>query len=123
MQVESKLSSGQVRCPVILPFITKQTKVLFNFLIFVFYLAITLKMTGSSETGFDIKVLVEGSYKTSSKLWATIREEFFWNSMKAEYIEIIDVGGILSCKIRLAGHKVALIQVVIDIDANEIEAI
>jgi hypothetical protein len=42
MQIESKLSGGQVRCPVVLPFITKQAKVLFNFLVLAFYFAVIL---------------------------------------------------------------------------------
>jgi hypothetical protein len=66
-------------------------------------------MVGSSETNFDTKVLIEGSYETSSKLRTTIREDHFWNLMEVEYVGVIDVSGTLSCKIRLAGHEVALI--------------
>jgi hypothetical protein len=112
-----------VRCPVTLLFITKQAKVLFDFLVLAFHFAVTLKMVGSSETGLNTKALVESSHKTGSKLWAVIREDLLWNSVKAEYIRVIDVSGTLGCKIGLAGHKVALIQVVIDVDTDGIEAI
>jgi hypothetical protein len=123
MQVESKLSGKQVRCPVVLPFITKQAEVLFDFLILVFHFAVTLRMVGSSETGLDTKVFVESSYETSSKLWATIREDLFWNSVKAEYIRVVGISSTLGCKVRLAGHKVVLIQVVVNINADGIKAV
>jgi hypothetical protein len=109
-------------CPVILPFITKQVKVLFDFLIFAFHFAITLRMVGSSEAGLDTKALVESSHKTSSKLQAAIREDLPRDSVEAEYIEVVDVSS-TSCKIRLAGHEVALVQVMIDVDANGIKAV
>jgi hypothetical protein len=120
---KSKLSSGQVRCPVVLLFITKQAKVLFNFLVLAFHFAITLRMVGSSETGLNTKALVKGSHETGSKLWATIGEDLLWNSMKAEYVRVMDVSSTLSCKIRLAGHEVALIRVVIDVDTDGVETI
>jgi hypothetical protein len=65
-----------VRCPVVLLFITKQAKVLFNFLVLALHFAVILRMVGSSEAGLDTKTLVESSYKTGSKLWAAIREDF-----------------------------------------------
>jgi hypothetical protein len=98
-----------MRCPVALPFITKQAKVLFNFLILVFNFTVTLWMVGSSEAGFDTKALVEGSHKTGCKLRAPIGEYLLWDSVKAEYVGVMDVGGTLGRKIRLAGHKVTLI--------------
>jgi hypothetical protein len=98
-----------VRCPIVLLFITKQVKVLFDFLVLAFHFAIILKMVGSSETGLNNKALVEGSHKMGSKLWATIGEDLLWNSMKVEYVGVIDVSNTLGCKIRLAEHKVALI--------------
>jgi hypothetical protein len=123
MRVESKLSGEQVRCPVVLPFITKQAKVLFNFLVLAFHFAITLKMVGSSEAGLDTKVLVKSSHETSSKLWAAIREDLLQNSVKAEYVRVVDVSGTLGYKIRLAGYKVALIRVVVDVNADGIETV
>jgi membrane protein required for beta-lactamase induction len=51
-----------MRCPVVLPFITKQANVLFNFLVLVLYFAVTLWMVGNSEASFNIKALVEGSH-------------------------------------------------------------
>jgi hypothetical protein len=109
MRVESKLSDGQVRCPVVLPFITKQAKVLFNFLVLVFHFAVTLRMVGSSEADLNTKALIESSYETSSELWAATGEDLLWNSMKMEYVRVVNVSGTLGCKVRLAGHKVALI--------------
>jgi hypothetical protein len=98
-----------MRCPVVLSFITKQTKVLFNFLVLMLYFAITLWMVGSSKAGFDTKAFIESSHETGSKLWTPIQEDFFWDSMKSEYIGIVDISGTLGCKVRLAGYKVALI--------------
>jgi hypothetical protein len=112
-----------MRCPVVLPFITKQAKVLFDFLVLAFYLAVTLRMVGSGETGLDTKALVEGSHKTGSKLQASIREDLLWDSMKAKYVGVVDVSSTFGHKVRLAGHEVALIRVVIDVNADGIEAI
>jgi hypothetical protein len=88
-----------------------------------FYFAIVLWMVGSSKTSFDTKALVKGSYKTSSKLRAAIGEDLLRDPMKAEYIGVIDVSGTFGCKVRLAGHKMALIRVVVDIDTDGIEAV
>jgi hypothetical protein len=123
MRIKSKLSGGQMRCLVVLPFITKQAKVLFNFLVLAFYFAVTLRMVGSSETGLDTKTLVEGSHKTSSKLQASIREDLLWDSVKVEYVGVVDVCGTLGCKIGLAGHEVALIRIVVDVYTDRIEAV
>jgi hypothetical protein len=112
-----------MRCPVILPFITKQTKVLFDFLILTFYFAITLWMVGSSKTGLNTKALIEGSHETGSKLQTPIGEDLLQNSMKVEYIGVVDVGGTFGYKVRLAGHEVALIRVVVDVNADGVEAI
>jgi hypothetical protein len=109
MRIESKLSGEQMRCLVVLPFITKQMKVLFNFLVFAFYFAITLWMVGSSKTSLNIKALVESFHETGSKLRAPIREDLLWDSVEAEYIGVVDIGSTFGCKIRLAGHKMALI--------------
>jgi hypothetical protein len=112
-----------VRCLVVLPFITKQAKVLFNFLVLAFHFAVTSRIVGSSETGLDTKALIESSYETGSKLQALIREDFLWDSMKTEYIGVMDVSGTLGCKIGLAGHKVILIQVMVDVDTDGVKAI
>jgi hypothetical protein len=109
MQIESKLSGRQVRCPVVLPFTTKQAKVLFDFLVFALYFAVTLRIVGSSKAGLDTKTLVESSHKTGSKLQASIGEDFLWNSVEAEYIRVVDVSGTLCYKVRLAGHEVTLV--------------
>jgi hypothetical protein len=84
-----------MRYPVVLPFITKQAKVLFNFLVLAFHFAVTLKMVGSSETGLNTKILVEGSHETGSELRAMIGEDLLWDSMKAKYIGVMDVSGTL----------------------------
>jgi hypothetical protein len=112
-----------MRCLVVLPFVAKQAKILFNFLVLALYFAVTLWMVGSSEAGLDTKVLVQGSHKTGSKLQAAIREDLLQDSVEAEYIEVMDIGGTLGCKVRLAGHKVALIQVVVNIYTDRIKAI
>jgi hypothetical protein len=123
MRIESKLSGEQMRCLVVLPFITKQMKVLFNFLVFAFYFAITLWMVGSSKTSLNIKALVESFHETGSKLRAPIREDLLWDSVEAEYVGVVDIGSTFGCKVRLAGHKMALIRVVVNVDTDEIEAV
>jgi hypothetical protein len=112
-----------MRCPVVLLFITKQAKVLFDFLVLTLYFAVALWMVGSSEAGFDTKALVEGSHETGSELRAPIREDLLRDSVEAEYIGVMNVGGTFDCKVGLAGHKVALIRVVVDVYADRIEAI
>jgi hypothetical protein len=112
-----------MRCPVVLPFVTKQAKVLFDFLVLALYFAVTLRMVGSSKAGLDTKALVEGSHETGSELRAPIREDLLRDSMEAEYIGVMDVGGTFGCKVRLAGHEVALIRIVVDVNADGIEAV
>jgi hypothetical protein len=112
-----------MRCPVILPFVTKQAKVLFNFLVLALYFAVTLRMVSSSKAGLDTKALVEGSHETDSKLRAPIGEALLRDPMKAEYIGVVDVSGTFGCKVRLAGHEVALIRVVVDVYADRIESV
>jgi hypothetical protein len=123
MRVESKLSGGQVRCPVVLPFIAKQAEVLFDFLVLMFYFAVTLWMVGSSKTSLNTKALVESSHEMGSELWISIQKDLLQNSMKLEYIRVMDISGTLGYKVRLAGHEVALIQIVVNIDTDEIEAV
>jgi hypothetical protein len=112
-----------VRCPVVLLFVTKQAKVLFDFLVLMFYFAVTLWMVGSSKTSLDTKALIEGSHEMGSKLWTPIREDLLWNSIKSEYVGIVNIGGTFGCKVRLAGHKMALIQIMIDVDIDGVEAV
>jgi hypothetical protein len=92
-------------------------------LVLALYFAITLWMVGSSKTGLDTKALVEGSHETGSKLQASIREDLLWDSVEAEYIGVVDIGSTFGCKVRLAGHEVALFQVVVDVDTDGIEAV
>jgi hypothetical protein len=112
-----------VRCPVVLPFIAKQAKVLFDFLVLALYFAITLRMVGSSKAGLNTKALVEGSHEMGSELRAPIGEDLLRDSVKVEYVEVVDVSGTLSCKVRLARHEVALIRIVIDVNIDRIKAI
>jgi hypothetical protein len=112
-----------MRCPVVLPFITKQAKVLFDFLVLTFYFAITLWMVGSSKAGSDTKAFVEGSHEIGSELRAPIREDLLQDSVEVEYVGVMDVCGTFGCKVRLAGHEVALIQVVVDVDTDGIETV
>jgi hypothetical protein len=112
-----------MRCPVVLSFITKQAKILFNFLVLVFHFAVILWMVGSSEAGLNTKALVESSHETGSKLQASIGEDLLQDSVETEYVGVVNVGSTLGCKIRFAGYKVALIRVVVDIDADRIETV
>jgi hypothetical protein len=112
-----------MRCPVVLPFVAKQAKVLFDFLVLALYFAVTLRIVGSSKAGLYTKALVEGSHETGSKLRAPIREDLLRDSVEAEYIVVVNVGGTFGCKVRLAGHEVALIRVVVDVYADGIKAV
>jgi hypothetical protein len=112
-----------MRCPVVLPFVTKQAKVLFDFLVLALYFAVTLRMVGSSKTGLDTKVLIEGSHETSGEMRAPIGEDLLRDSVEAEYIGVMDVGGTFGYKVRLAGHEVALIRVMVNVYADGIESV
>jgi hypothetical protein len=96
---------------------------LFNFLVLALYFAVTLWIVGSNKASLDTKALVECSHETSSKLQAAIGEDLLRNPMKAEYIRVVDVSGNFGCEVRLAGHEVALIQVVVDVNTDGVEAI
>jgi hypothetical protein len=89
----------------------------------VLYFAVTLRMVGSSKTGLNTKMLVKSSYKMGGKLRATIGEDLLRDSMKMEYVGVVDISGTFGCKVRLAGYKVALIRIVVDVDADRVEAI
>jgi hypothetical protein len=95
---------------------------LFDFLVLALYFAVTLRMVGSSKAGLDTKALVEGSHETGSELRTPIREDLR-DSMEAEYIGVMDVGGTFGCKVRLAGHEVALIRVVVDVYTDGIKSV
>jgi hypothetical protein len=98
-----------MRCPVVLPFITKQAKVLFDLLVLTLYFAVILWIVGSSKAGLNTKALVKSSHEMGSELRAPIGEDLLQDPMKAEYIRVVDVSGTFGCKVRLAGHEVALI--------------
>jgi hypothetical protein len=38
--------------------------------------------------------------------------------MEAKYIGVMEISSTFGCKVRLAGYKVALIQVVVDVDTR-----
>lgn len=80
-------------------------------------------MVGSGKAGLDTKVLVEGSHKMGGKLRAAIREDLLRNSVEVEYVGVIEVSSIFSHECRLALDKVSLIQVVININVDGIEAL
>jgi hypothetical protein len=78
---------------------------------------------GCNRNSINSKALVEGSHETSSKLLAAIREDLLQDSVKAEYVGVVDVRGIFGSKVRLTGHEVALIQIVVDINADGVKAV
>jgi hypothetical protein len=96
---------------------------LFDFLVLAFHFAVTLRMVGSSEPGLDTKALVESSHETGSELRAPIREDLLRDSMEAEYVGVMDVRGTLGCKVRLAGHEVALVRIVFNVDTDGIVSV
>lgn len=82
-------------------------------------------MVGSGEAGLNIKTLVEGSHETSGELRAAIREDLLRDSVEveAEYIGVVEVSSTFSGECRFARDEVSLIRVVVDIDADGIEAL
>lgn len=80
-------------------------------------------MVGSGKTGFDTKALVEGSHETGGELRAAVREDPLRDSVEAEYVGVVEVSSTFSRKYRIGRDEVSLIQVVINIDADRIEAL
>jgi hypothetical protein len=56
--------------------VTEETKVLLNFLVLALNFAITFRMVGSSEAGFNTKTFIESMHELGHKLGTAIREDF-----------------------------------------------
>jgi hypothetical protein len=89
-------STAEIFSLVFLTFIIEETKILLYFLILALNFAVTFKVIGPSEAGFDAKMLVESTHKMGRKLGTVIREDFLRDSVKAEDIPIVKIGSILS---------------------------
>jgi hypothetical protein len=96
-RVKGKFHSREVFSPVFLTFVTKESKVLLYFLVFMLNFAITFRVIDSSEASFDTKTLVESIHKLGCKLQTTIGEDFLWSSVEAEDVPIVKIGSALSC--------------------------
>jgi hypothetical protein len=74
--VKGKFCCGEMFGPVFLSFVIEEAEVLFYFLVLTLDFAISFRMIGSSETGFDTKTLVESTHESGRKLRTTIGEDF-----------------------------------------------
>jgi hypothetical protein len=95
--VESKFHCGEMFGLVFLTFVTEEIKVLFYFLVFALYFAISFRIIGSSEASFDTKMFVESAHKSGRKLRAAVGEDFLRDSVKTEDVPIVKIGSILGC--------------------------
>jgi hypothetical protein len=94
-RVQGKFHCRKIFGPVFLIFVTEETKVLLDFLVLALNFAITFKMIGSGEAGFDTKTFVESTHESGRKLRTTIGKNFLWDSVKAEDIPIVKIGSAL----------------------------
>ena len=84
--VEGKLRSSEEVHPVILVVVTKASKVKLQALVSMFSLFIRLRMKGSAQIEFDVEGLHEICPIFGRELWALIRYNIVWKSMKSEDI-------------------------------------
>ena len=122
-RVECKLRCGEVIAPVRLTLVGKHPKVLFDISVFALDFAIALRVIGSSQTSFDTETLVERAHKPGGKLWAAVREYFLRDAVKLEDVLVVEFGSAFSGQIGLAGDEVCLIGVVVNVDADRVEAV
>jgi hypothetical protein len=95
-RVEGKFYGREIFGPVFLMFVTEESKILLHFLVLALNFAISFRVIGSSEASFDTKTFVESTHESGCKLWAIIREDFLWDSVKMEDILIVKIGSTFS---------------------------
>ena len=90
--------------PVVLPLGAEDPQEFLDFLIHAFDLAVSFRMVGRREAGFDAAETVEFSHISGRELRASIRENFLRETMKTEHVPVMDICSAFCCQIRLAGH-------------------
>ena len=68
--------------PVVLPLIDKEVEILFQLLVDLLHLSITLQMVGCSGSQLYAKEVVELSHQLHYKLWTSVGNDLFQKSMQ-----------------------------------------
>ena len=68
--------------PVILPLVDKEVEILFQLLVDLLHLSITLQMVGCSGSQLYAKEVVELSHQLHYELWTSVGNHLFWKSMQ-----------------------------------------
>ena len=84
-----RLRCREVIAPVRLTLVSEHPKVLLDILVFALDFAITLRVIGSSQAGFDTETFVERAHKPGGKLWAAVGEYFLRDAMKPEDVLVV----------------------------------
>src|SRR6185503_7893199 len=80
--VVGEFSQSQPFCPIILPVIHKEPKILLYFLVDSFSLTICLRMVGCRRTEFDAKNGAELLHESGDKLGTSVTEDLLRDAMK-----------------------------------------
>ena len=104
MVVVGKLSKREEHIPVILSFPNKDTQVLLKLLVNAFSLPISLRVIGCGRCSFNPKQSVQLLHELSNELWASIRYDLAWETVKLPDIVQVEVSGASS---RNGGHSLS----------------
>jgi hypothetical protein len=100
MAVEYKFCRREVIHPVILSGVSKQTQVSFDFLVCAFSLPVRLRMIRGSQRVDDPKFLIQGFGEACGELRTPIGYDLGWDSVKAEYLAVMDIHDPLRINVR-----------------------
>jgi hypothetical protein len=93
-RVQGKFCCREIFGPVFLMLVTEEMEVLLSFLVLALNFAITFRVVGNSEAGSNTETFVKSTHESGCKLGAVIREDFLWDSIKAEDIPIVKISSV-----------------------------
>jgi hypothetical protein len=94
--VEGKFCCRKMFGLVFLTFVIEEMKILLNFLVLALDFAVTFGMVGSCEASSNTKTFIESMHELGRELGTTIREDFLWDSMKAEDVSVMKISSAFS---------------------------
>jgi hypothetical protein len=116
--VKDKFGSRKECNPVIMTRVCKESKVLFDFLISAFGLAIRLGMVRGGECMGDAELLIQSFHELRRKLGASIGDDLGGDAMETEYLLVMDIGNTFSVDVRCGRNDMYLFAVVVNIHGD-----